>query len=116
MKCTIAGEISRRQLRGFGPFKKETWEVEPFTCALDVNQGRLSPVDGLEFGLIRMPHGYVVDGSIHGVPCYFDEFYFTENRTMGNFTMVSIANIVVRGKIQLENPLYVLTRSQVYAA
>jgi hypothetical protein len=116
VECRLTGEYRWREVRGFGPFKKEVWDAEPFTCVLRSDSGRVSPTDGLRFGLARTPNGFVVEGSIEGVECYFDEFRFGEGRTTGGFTMITIANIEVRGQLEILGGTLALSMARGFAA
>jgi len=116
VECKISGDFRWREIRGFGPFKREVWSTEPFSCVVSTEDARVSPIDELKFGCVRAPKGYVVSGSIKGVECIFDEFRYGEPRTRGTFTMISIANIEVRGDIEIVGGPVALMRAHGFAA
>lgn len=112
MECKIEGEFRRSVMKGFGPFRRQHWEIEPFSCIVIAEAGRVNPVEGLSLGCVQTPNGWVVEGTIKGVGCYFAEFLKNETRTSASFTMITIMDIDVRGKIDVIGGSAALVRTQ----
>lgn len=116
MECKITGEYRWKEMRGFGPFKKEVWFTEPFTCVVGSEKPQVAPIDELRFGCVRSAYGYVIEGSIKGIACMFDEFKFGSTRTHGRFNMISIANVDVTGEIEVLGGVFALSMARGFAA
>lgn len=111
MQCVIKGEVVRREQVGIGPFRRTKTRTEPFQCTVQSGGEVVCPADGIEFGCAEIQDGYIIDGTVGGVKCIFDQFRFGSRRTAGTFLMLSIATLEVRGRIELCEPMPLVGRT-----
>lgn len=105
MQCVIKGEVVHREPTGWGPFRRIKTRTEPFECRVTAGGELVRAADGVLFGCTEIPDGYIIEGSIGGIKCTFDQFTFGTRRTTGSFLMLSIATYEVHGRIELCEPM-----------
>ncbi|HEY0868703.1 MAG TPA: hypothetical protein VGE01_15065 [Fimbriimonas sp.] len=104
MFILLEGEIRRRKMVGFGPFRKTRWESEPFSVRL-TRDGQVEEVEDCQVERLDKNGRIYLNAKVNGIPCYLADFGTEGTSNAVDFNMLSVAGIEVRGKAALVTTL-----------
>jgi hypothetical protein len=93
LQFIFEGVLNERFLTGFGPFRKVTLSPKEFRAEFKSGEGPVVVNEDLVVECIEIPTGWLIQGSVRSVNCYFGEIPKTEPNRKLNIAMFAVADL-----------------------